>query len=329
MTNTRTIAIVAALLGLTAASAVQAQEGLLSRAAPWLRCSIVAGRVAVDGTRLSNMRSTTKGVQRAESLDIHNENGQFTLNYRRTTGEEELVVELTGLGERVLMRRTPQGSSSVLPVEFRQAPNEKIVLTLGSGTGQQTYRAQGIWQLLIAQPKPCREHLLPLLELLRPNWKLAETADAVEEKLLSEAGGVGASGRTGWAALVTQLASESFAKREAADRALRSGDGGALAYLRQLDFSRLDAEQQFRVRRIIEVLAAQNSDDSGEQVAASLAADPAVWLALLGRPQPATRQKAARELAALLGDPITVDPAADPDTQKDRREQLRARIEGK
>ena len=65
MIHTRIIAVVTALLTLAAASGLLAQEPLLSRVAHsnWLRCSIVAGRVTVDGTRLGNMRSTTKGRQ--------------------------------------------------------------------------------------------------------------------------------------------------------------------------------------------------------------------------------------------------------------------------
>lgn len=331
MRATRIIAAAALLLGLAAAGATQGQEPLLNRVTHnnWLRCGIVGGRVTIDGSRLGNLRSSTKRGQGAESLNIHNENGQFALSYQRTTAAEQLVIEVGAGGDRVLMRRTPQGGSALPFVEFNQVPNEPIVFTLGSGAERQVHRARGVWQLLIARPTPCRRHLAPLLELLRPDWKLAETADAVEAKLLSEAATVGTSGRTRWAALVAQLTHESFARREAADRALRGGDPGALAYLRQLDFARLDAEQQFRIRRIIEVLAAQDNEDSVEQAAAALAVDPMVWLALLERPQPATRQTAARELSALLGEQIPVDPAADPDTQKDRREQLRTRIEGK
>jgi hypothetical protein len=162
--------------------------------------------------------------------------------------------------------------------------------------------------------------------MLRPNWNLAETASHVEERLLQEANGDGAASRARWATLVTQLGDESFAKREAADRALRTGNAGAIAFLRQLDANRLDTEQQFRVGRILEAMAVQNGDDSVEQVAATLATDPVLWLALLGRPEPSTRRTAARELAKLLGQSIPVDPAADPDSQKDKREQLRARI---
>ena len=54
-----------------------------------------------------------------------------------------------------------------------------------------------------------------------------------------------------------------------------------------------------------------------------------VWLALLARPEPPTRQTAARELARLLGEPIAVDPAADPNAQKDRRALLQTRIADK
>jgi hypothetical protein len=331
MVYARILAPTTALLLLASADGVLAQEPLLTRIAhsTWLRCGIVAGRVTIDGSRLGNMRSTTKGGARDETLNIRNENGQFTLSYLRTTGQEQLSVEVGGAGDRISIRRTPRGGASFPAVEFTQVPGEKIALSIGSGGAQETFRAGGIWQLLMAEPKQCREHLLPLLEMLRPNWRLAETVESVEQKLLSEADNAGVSSRARWSVLVAQLGSDSFARREAADRALRNGDAGALAYLRQLDFSRLDAEQQFRVRRIIDVLAAQNNDDSVEQIAASLAGDPTVWLALLTRPQPAVRQAAARQLTALLGEPIAVDPAADPSTQKDQREQIRARIEAK
>ena len=147
-----------------------------------------------------------------------------------------------------------------------------------------------------------------------------------EEKLLQEANGDGAANRARWAALVAELGDESFAKRKAADRALRTGNAGAIAYLRQLDVAHLDTEQQFRVGRIVEAMAVPNGDDSVEQIAAALATDPTLWLALLGRPDLATRRTAARELTRLLGQSIPVDPAADPDSQKAPRQQLRATI---
>ncbi len=100
-----------------------------------------------------------------------------------------------------------------------------------------------------------------------------------------------------------------------------------LSYLQQLDFSRLDAEQQFRLRRIIETLTERLGNDSPEQVATWLAGDPSVWLILLTRPDVAKRQQAAQKLSAMLGQLIAVDPQADPATQKTQIEQLRLRIE--
>ena len=60
---------------------------------------------------------------------------------------------------------------------------------------------------------------------------------------------------------------------------------------------------------------------------ARLAVDPATWLLLLERPEEAVRRTAARQLTAMLGEPIAVDPAADPETQKSQRERLRANFE--
>lgn len=325
----RMILMGAVLLGPLAVASAQAQDVLLRRMIQngWIRYGISGGRVSLGGTRLGNISSSRSLQPGEESINLHNENGQLDLNYKRTNSEE--TIEITISNDRVAIHRTPRGNSSALAVHFSQTPSEPLKLTVGSGAEQQEFHARGLWQLLLAQPQPCRQHLLPLLETLRPDWKLTDTMAAVEKKLLQEAEAGGPAGRARWATLVAQLADDSFTKREAADRALRTGGAGAIAYLRQLDFSRLDAEQQLRVRRIIESQTVQNGDDSVEQIAALLAGDPSVWLALLTRPESTTRQTAARQLAALLGEPTAVDPAADPDTQKDQREQLRSRIEQK
>ncbi len=306
MRAARMIVAAGALLGLMTPGAADAQE--LDRVVQnWLRCYIVDGWVAFDGTRLANIGPFNNRARRGagqEALSVRNENGQCVLTYERPGNEDQLTIEVAASGDRILLRRTPRGGSAVLPVEFKQVANEKITLTLGSGTGQQVFRTRNLWQLLIAQPKECQQHLLPLLEMLRPNWNLADTAARVEERLLQQATGDGRRVVLAGPRLVAQLGDESFAKREAADRALRTGNAGAIAYLRQLDVNHLDTEQQLRVGRILEAMAVQNGDDSVEQVAATLAADPALWLALLARPDPSTRRTAARELARLLGQSI-------------------------
>ena len=177
------------------------------------------------------------------------------------------------------------------------------------------------------EPKLCAEHLNPLLQPFPWYDQWTQTTAALDAELVRLAAADKVPSRAHWAAMVGQLADNDFGKREAADRALRAGGPAVVSYLQQLDHAALDAEQQFRIERIIDSFRDQTASDSTEQVAAMLAGEPLVWLSLLDRPQEATRRAAAKELATLLGEPIAVDPAADPATQKDRREQLRARLQ--
>jgi hypothetical protein len=66
---------------------------------------------------------------------------------------------------------------------------------------------------------------------------------------------------------------------------------------------------------------------AARQIAVWLAGDPATWLVLLERPEASIRRTAARQLTALRGEPIAVDPTADPKTQARQRAQLRAKFE--
>ena len=45
-------------------------------------------------------------------------------------------------------------------------------------------RGETVWYLLLAEPELCRQHLLPLLEMLRSDWRLVETAQAIESQML-------------------------------------------------------------------------------------------------------------------------------------------------
>ena len=99
--------------------------------------------------------------------------------------------------------------------------------------------------------------------------------------------------------------------------------------LEQLDYDQLDAEQQFRVRRIVASVRGRVATDTPDQIAEMLFPDPLIWLALLDRPEKATRTAAVKQLAALLDESIDIDPAAEPATQRKQREQLRRKIVGR
>ncbi len=77
----QTIVAAAVLLGLTAHSPAQAQE-LHHLLQNWLRCYIVDGRVAFDGSRLANIGPFVRGVRGSgqEVINVRNENGQSGLS---------------------------------------------------------------------------------------------------------------------------------------------------------------------------------------------------------------------------------------------------------
>lgn len=330
----RIVAAAVFLAVFIAAGSAHAQYNLLtnmlSGQREWLTVGVVEGRITLRCTRMvhmntaSNISNTTK-----ESFQLRPENGQPRLNYERSAPDETFKVDISGAGDNVKIDRIPAANSKVEPLEFRQLPGQDVTLAFGAGAERREYRAADLWHMLVVCPKECRERLVPLLELMRPETKFAELAASIETKVLEQAGDGMTGQRQRWAELVKQLGDERFARREAADRGLRAGGPAVAGYLRRLDPARLDAEQRFRIRRILAALQDESEDDSIDAAAAMLSTDPAVWLALLGRTEVETRKTAARQLTAILGEPIGVDPAAEPDTQREARDRLQSRIERK
>jgi len=294
----------------------------------WLQVRLSNGRIAVTGSRVGNISTSPTSGAYTEKINIRTIDGQAAMTYQRTAPGEKLAIEL-GPADRLSLRHEPKADSSLTPIEFEQIPGGPVSLTLGSDARAESWHGATLWHLLLAQPQKCRQHLVPLLELFRAEWKLDETADALETELLRLAREGGVPDRRRWAELVAQLADESFARRQAADRQLRALGTSLQSYLEQLDFHRLDAEQQFRLRRILQSLSKETADDAPEQLAVWLAADPAVWLSLLTRPDASTRRLAARQLATLIGEQISFVPDADEITRRKQVDQIRERIAGK
>lgn len=291
----------------------------------WLRAQIVSGRVTFRGTRLGSKNDVAKGNGREERVSLRVTARELAMRYNLSDPNEELLLEITGADE-FHARRTPKGESGPVAVDFRQAAGEPLRLTAGPAGDEQVYSAQSLWHLLVAAPAICRQHLVPLLQVLDEQWDLTTTAEQVEVEVLHAA----AEGRLPdprrWNALVAQLGDQRYARREAADRELRALGRIVLTYLEQLDRNRLDVEQRYRVRRILAALSASMENDTPSQIARWLAGDPAVWLALLSRDDESTRRVAAERLEALLGKPLAFDPAADASTRASQIEPLRDRI---
>jgi hypothetical protein len=293
----------------------------------WLQFNIVAGRIGLDTVRVSNLQIPPGKGKNKETLNIRWAEEGSIVDYEWNSPQEQFTLKMSS-GRRLEIRRIPQDNPSAPPVVFVQNSRGKMSLTVGTGAAARRFTAPTLWHLIIAHPDETRQHLLPSLDLLQPpGGNLRETAAALETELMRKAEMGLPSSRRQWQKWVAQLGDDRFARRQAADRALRSCDVAVLSYLQQLNFRRLDAEQQYRVRRIIDAFAVQISDFSAEQLAAWLAGDPAVWLSLAAQPQVSIRQLAVKQLEALLEEPTGIDPQADPATQKARIEQLRKQLE--
>jgi hypothetical protein len=296
----------------------------------WLQLSIVGGRISLDGSRVDGIQTGSNSKNQKEQLNINIENGEASATYECTNPKEAFSFLIAG--SRFHIRRGPNDSDSSLKekkplVDYSQTVQGTSVLLVEIDGKQRTFSAPGLWHLFILYPEESRKYLAPLLQMLQPNWKLADQASALEAELLRDDGIPPAFDRSNWARWVAELGDESFARREAADRSLRAASPALLVYLQQIDANQLDAEQQFRLRRIVEMLSQKISNDSPSQIAAWLAGDPAIWLAFLSRPEVSSRRIAAKRLAAILEGPLPVDPEADPASQTARFEKLRSQLE--
>jgi hypothetical protein len=279
--------------------------------------------------------------QRLADADTHEQltsngngaTGSINYSYQRTkTVAEnkkdvvlELGIEFSSEGRfklRYIDKDEPQSY-----FELRQTPGQPVSLSLPPADKPRALQAPTIWHLLIIHADACRKSVIPRLESLRPEWRIAATAGAVEDELVRLAGSAQKPDRLQWTTWVEQLGDPLCARRERADKKLRDAGPAVLGYLTQMKMDRLDVEQQSRIRRIIRVLSTQQGEDTPESVATMLAGDPNIWLALLARDDESMRRAAVQQLELILGAPVKLDPKADPATQAKAREELRQRIE--
>ncbi len=217
-------------------------------------------------------------------------------------------------------------SPRTVVVGFKQQPNRRMTFTLPDGSKQRVIQADTIWELLIGHREECRANLLPILYKLRPGWNLLTTADQIEEQLLRIAEEKAASQHDRWAELVEQLGHDSYSSREAADRELRDAGHRALAFLEKLDKDKLDAEQRFRLARIVRSF--DFVEPSPREIAEQMRNDPSIWLAVAADNRESARQTAHAELKRLLKRPMDFDPAASAETRKAQLDKIEKSIAG-
>jgi hypothetical protein len=330
------------LLGWTTLAAAQPLPPLLGRPIPrssfrvknldeasrrgLLYVGLESGRIKVEINRLPPTPSGQNSKPPDEQLTVRNSGGDFSIEYVKLGTDRRVSIEIGVSSRRVHIVQQPEAGADVLPVEFTQPPCGPLSLTLGARQSQRVIHGASLWHLMVGYPEICRQHLLPLLQLIDSRWDLGKLAADLEEDLIQLARSQDAPDRRHWDALVAQLRDERYTRREAADRQLRASGRIVIHYLRQLDPARLDAEQKFRVRRIIAALGDSEAIDTPDRVTSWLAGDPSIWLGLLSRDSESTRRLALQQLSSLLDKPLVFDPAADEKTRQSQVEQIRGLV---
>ncbi len=289
--------------------------------------TVTSGRIVVTGLREVNFRhSGSMAGGRGESLSIRVTGAEPLVKYEITTATQRFRLDASA-GNLLLLRRLPEGERSTpVPAEFHQGPNEPVTLKVGPQGRERVYQARTIWHLFLQEPAAAREHLAPLLKILLRELDFADMAKEIESTLIRTAETGTPPDQRQWAEWVRQLGDPSFAKREEADRRLRELGRMVATYLQQFDQGRLDAEQKYRVRRILSAISGTRAEESPAQVATWLSGDPVVWLALLAREEESTRRGASMRLQAILGEPVAFDPKADAPTRQKQLEALRPKF---
>jgi hypothetical protein len=329
---TRIVSLSAAAAVTLYGAAVLAQSTPCTKAPPgslwtqtdWLRLEVVGGRLQAGSSRCGQHRLVSEQVQgnsARQSLVIDASAGAVNVQYQRLDQQSELLLTVDERNKLTVLRRGIDGSS-LAEVRYEQPPKGDVTLHIG-GEQPRKYLAPSLWHLLVTEPE-ARDRLLPLLAQLRPNWRLVEQLTEIEAALLSRAGEDTQPARRHWQTWIEELAGESFAGRQAADRELRAAGQPVLGYLRQLDATELNPEQRRRISGIL--AAAESGPDSPARAADWLLADKRVWLSLMSRGELDQRIAAAEHLTRLCGRAVVFDPSGSEDQRQAQLAELRAKL---
>lgn len=304
----------------------QAQQPQLNPGlAPMLRyfeLRVSAGRIAAfSDQRDRKLESQSNGKDRRERLSITLSGDATSISYELTASDGQIGYDVIDGQEIMLSRRVSGARESFL--EFHQPRSGPVRLRVGEGKQETAYQAGNLWRLWAAEPELCRQRLAPLLELLKPDWRLSQTSQTAEASLADSIEAMGRANLAAWRRMVDDLGAEKFSKRQAADRDLRALGSGAALFLSSIDGAGLDAEQQARIREILHDLSGGSRPDTPDRVALLLVRDPQVWVRLLESDNADRRRAAWEHLERLLNRRIAFDPAGDKPTREAQIAALR------
>jgi hypothetical protein len=305
--------IVAALLaGVAAPSWGQTREmhSSLVGQLRMFQLRVMSGRiVATSRASQQNLTSNHKDGAMREQLAIDLAGGMPNVTYERSTRDEKISFEVVS-GNKVTIEVMPRSTVDRPTLRFVQPAEGSLSLTVDVGDHVETYHAPTLWHLLVIESEVCHEHLIPLLEIMRPSWQLERRARQVEEALCQVDSNQVRLYHAAWQQSVAALTNDHYAQRERAEQQLLGSGPVVLPYLRSLERSDLDAEQRFRVRRVMRSLTSEGDEDTPERVTLWLTGDPRIWYALMSRSDLTVRRTALARLSRLLEAAVDFAPEA-------------------
>jgi hypothetical protein len=302
-------------------------SSLLLTRLQWVRFDLVLGRVHATTNRTDQSRQHATDNSQAgqrEKLFVSVDQGLISLRYQSIAPTKSLHVEVVRRGD--LHMRMVDHSEQKRCVVYNQPHRGRVSLEITAGEQAcEKLEAASLWHLMLAHPAECREHLVPVLELLRPNWNIEQDRRDILANLMQVGPEQYTVSRTEIAELVEQLKDPRFRVRQRADRELRAQGQCALIYLDTLELEALDAEQRERVQRIRAAIASRTIDTPA-CVAARLSHDKSIWIALLCSDNAEARVVAKRQLAHLCQREIHFDPDADSHQRAEQIARLRSTL---
>jgi hypothetical protein len=214
----------------------------------WIHFDVSLGRILATSHRTTQNRQQVHREHPCggcESLAITIDRGLISVQYSLCTDDEQLKVEVVRRDQLRIAwtRRTEDGTPTT--TLFDQDVNGDVHLTIRSPRApEQSYWSPSLWHVMLMHPHVCEDHLVGVLERLRPNWHPGEEAAAIRSALFDPRRHRAAVSRREVQLMVDQLADKRFHVRRQADRQLRNWGRSALCFLDELDSGRLDCEQR-------------------------------------------------------------------------------------
>lgn len=292
------------------------------------KADVYQGRIVCQLDRLMRWGNTiSRTTGGSESLRFERGDRGTSMHYQLRSPERRVTID--AWRDAITMERVLYRDGHVdATTRFEQPSSGRLSLYVQRGDMETTLEADTIWHLWLADAQLCAENLLPLCELMGLDTPWLQFTEALEKQLLRQADGGLSHDAVRWRQWIDELSDDRYVVREAADRQLRAAGSAITPYVRRIDPALLDAEQRFRLRRILHSMEGEVAPDTVDSTAEWLLNDPRAWVELLDREDPADRTCAAEQLERILASEVEFDPTAEEGTRRAQMARLRDRVGG-